>query len=113
VADRPWRRTPDGLVLHVRLTPKAASDSIDGIAELSDGRAVLSARVRALPDKGAANAALEALVAKALNVAKRDVAIVAGATARLKTLKIAGDSNALEETCERLATARQSRPEKI
>jgi uncharacterized protein YggU (UPF0235/DUF167 family) len=46
---------------------------------------------------GAANEALVALVAKAFGVAKRDVTLVAGTTARLKRLTIKGDSTALAE----------------
>lgn len=44
---------------------------------------------------GAANEALIALVAKAFGVAKRDVALTSGATARIKRLSIKGDSAAL------------------
>jgi uncharacterized protein YggU (UPF0235/DUF167 family) len=36
-----WREENAGLVIAVRLTPKAAVDRIDGIANLADGRAVL------------------------------------------------------------------------
>ncbi|CUU43416.1 hypothetical protein BVIRIDIS_24360 [Blastochloris viridis] len=67
------------------------------MAELSDGRRVVAARVRAVPESGAANAALVALVAAALKVPKRDVELVAGATSRVKTLHVAGDPAALAE----------------
>jgi len=90
-----YRRLPDGIMLAVRLTPKAGHDGIDGIATLSDGRPVLAVRVRAAPDKGEANAALAALMAKSLHVPKSAVTIAAGRTARLKQVRIDGDPNAL------------------
>ena len=48
----------DHLRLEVRLTPRASCDLIEGEKLLSDGRRVLAARVRAVPEKGAANEAL-------------------------------------------------------
>lgn len=53
------------------------------------------ARLAAPPVDGAANAALIELVAKAFGVARRDVALIAGETARLKRLAIAGEGSAL------------------
>ncbi len=82
--------------LSVRLTPRASDDRIDGFETLTNGTTVLAARVRAVPDKGEANAALERLLAEAVGVPKRDVAVVQGSTARLKTVRIAGDPEALE-----------------
>ena len=60
-----------------------------------DGSAVLRLRVSAVPDKGKANAAVVALIAKALGVAKSSVSVTSGETARLKTLVVVGDSVAL------------------
>ncbi len=53
------------------------------------------ARLAAAPVDGAANAALLALVAKHFGVPKRDVTLLAGQTARLKRLAVAGDPQAL------------------
>jgi uncharacterized protein YggU (UPF0235/DUF167 family) len=55
---------------------------------------LLKARVRAAPEKGEANAALEKLLAKALGVAKSKVKVARGTTARLKTVEIEGVSDA-------------------
>ncbi|MFZ1886095.1 MAG: DUF167 family protein [Rhodoplanes sp.] len=74
----------------VRLTPRGGSDAIDGVETLADGRTVLKARVRAAPSDGAANAALVALLAKALRVAPRRITIAAGESARIKRVKISG-----------------------
>jgi uncharacterized protein YggU (UPF0235/DUF167 family) len=79
----------------VRLTPKGGRDALDGVTVLSDGRDVVKARVRAAPKDGEANAALLALIAKTLGVAKSDAVLAAGHTARLKTIDIRGDGPAL------------------
>jgi len=52
---------------------------------------VLRVRVKAVPDKGKANAAVIALLAKALDVPKTAVTLVSGDTARRKTVVIEGD----------------------
>ena len=76
------------LLLRVRLTPNAAVDRIDGVEQAADGSEHLKCRVRAIPEKGAANAALEKLLAKALKTPKSDVTVIGGSTARVKTVRI-------------------------
>jgi len=96
--DQPWTLAADGLFLAVRLTPKGGRDAIEGIEQLADGRSVLKVRVRAAPSEGAANAALLKVIAAALDTAPRNVSLTAGATARIKRIKIAGDGAALATT---------------
>ncbi len=91
----PWTRRGDALVLSIRLTPKSARDEIGGVDHLSDGRPVLKARVRAAPQDGEANAALLRLIAKSLRLPAAAVRLESGATARLKTLVVTGDPEAL------------------
>jgi hypothetical protein len=90
-----FRKERDGITLFVRLTPKSAKDAVEGVEATDDGRAHLKARVRAVPEDGKANAALEKLLAKWLGIAARDVCIGAGATSRLKQVMISGDPEAL------------------
>jgi uncharacterized protein len=78
----------------VRLTPSGGADRIDGLGADANGETYLKARVRAAPEKGEANAALEKLLAKALGVAKSNVTVARGTTARLKTVEIEGKSDA-------------------
>ncbi|MGB6792963.1 MAG: DUF167 family protein [Pseudolabrys sp.] len=73
---------------------------------LSDERPVLIARVRAAPADGEANAALIRLVAKSLGVPRRDVAVVAGATGRLKRLLISGNGPTLIAALEKIVPPR-------
>jgi uncharacterized protein YggU (UPF0235/DUF167 family) len=77
----------------VRLTPSGGADRIDGPAR-DDKGAYLKARVRAAPEKGEANAALEVLLAKALGVAKSQVSVARGTTSRMKIVEIEGASAA-------------------
>ncbi len=76
--------------LAVRLTPRGGADRIDGWGEDAAGRPLLKARVSAPPAEGEANAALEKLLAKALGLPKSSVTVVAGQTARVKSLLIEG-----------------------
>jgi uncharacterized protein YggU (UPF0235/DUF167 family) len=84
--------------IRFRLTPKSSLDAIEGVHTASDGTEHIAARVRAVSEKGAANAALEKLVAGWLGVSGRDVSVTAGATSRLKTVTVIGDAAALAAT---------------
>lgn len=98
-----WRIVGGAVELKVRLTPKSAREGVEGLQRLGDGNWVVTARVRAVPEGGKANAALEKLIAGLAGVAKRDVSLVAGARGRIKTLRIAGDAGAVIERLESLA----------
>lgn len=102
----PYLAKQDGIRITVRLTPSASADRIEGVARLSDDTAVLAARVRALPEDGRANRALEKLVAKALGVSRGAVTVATGAKARLKQLAVEGDATALLDTARRLWPSR-------
>ena len=99
--DVPWIAVTGGVLVDVRLTPRGGCDAIDGVERRADGRVVLKARVRAAPFDGQANAALCRLLADALNVAPRQVAVVAGATTRVKRIEIAGEAKSLAERLTR------------
>ncbi|MCX5516536.1 hypothetical protein C3941_18650 [Kaistia algarum] len=88
MTSNPYRIVSGALRLDVRLTPKGGRDRVDGVGTLADGRCVVLARVSAPPDKGAANRALERLIADWLDVARSSVRIVTGDTARIKTLSV-------------------------
>lgn len=86
-----YRTHETGLDVYVRLTPRSSKDAVEGVETMADARAHLAARVRAVPEKGAANAALEKLLASWLGIARSDVSVVAGGTSRLKTVRLAGN----------------------
>lgn len=103
----PARRTAGGIAVRVRVQPKAARDAVEGMVEDAAGEVRLRMRVRAAPDRGAANAAAAALLAMALRVPKSAVTVSAGHTARNKTLEVAGDAPALETALARLCGGEQ------
>lgn len=97
--DRPWRPSTNGLSLRVRLTPKAAHNRVEGVEVTADGPA-LKARVRAVPEDGKANAALEELIASWLDVPKRSACVTSGHKSRIKVLTITGDGKVLSAAAE-------------
>ena len=88
--DLPAARVSNGIVIHVRLTPKSSAARIAG-AELHGDKPVLKAHVTAPPEDGKANAALTVLIAGGLGVPKSRVTMAAGQKSRLKTVAVAGD----------------------
>jgi uncharacterized protein len=96
------RRDGADLLLDVRLTPRADRDRIDGPKTLSDGRTVLAARVRAVPEDGRANRALIALLAHALGLPASRLSLAAGAADRVKRVRIRNADGALEASIDSL-----------
>ena len=76
----------DGVTLRLKVSPGA---SREGIARSANGTLKIS--VTAAPERGRANEDAVALLAKALGVPKSSITVVAGATARNKTFRVAGD----------------------
>ncbi len=107
---RPWSLRPEGVQLHLRLTPKGGRDALEDIETLADGQCVLKARVRAVPEDGKANDALIALLAKALKIPASRIRLAAGATSRHKTLALAGDAEELAEKLEKIVADRARAP---
>ncbi|MBB4211115.1 hypothetical protein EV659_103116 [Rhodothalassium salexigens DSM 2132] len=99
VLDGAATRAEGGLRLRVKLTPKAGRTGIQGVETTAQGPA-LKVQVTAVPEKGRANAALTAFLAKRLGLAKRDVTLEAGATSRHKTVFIVGAPDALAPLLE-------------
>ena len=84
--DLPDAKTLHALVagdeLRVRVTPGARTESIS----IVDGG--VQVKVRAKPQDGAANAAVAALVARALGIPKSHCRLLRGATSREKVLAV-------------------------
>ena len=77
--------TPTGVRIDLRVIPRAPRNQIAGIRE---GR--LLVRVTAPPVDDAANDAVVEALAQTLEVPRRSIRIVTGATARNKTVEITG-----------------------
>jgi uncharacterized protein (TIGR00251 family) len=77
--------TSGGVILALRVVPRAAKDTIDGER---DG--ALRIRLRAPPVEGQANRALVAFLAETLGVRRSDIALLCGETGRHKRARISG-----------------------
>jgi uncharacterized protein (TIGR00251 family) len=75
----------DAFVFTVKVVPRASKSEIVGE---HDG--ALKVRIASPPVDGAANAELIKLLAKAFNVSKSDIAIIAGETSKTKQVKVFG-----------------------
>ena len=89
MTERPKAQQGTSCRLAVKVVPGAARDEIAGWL----GEA-LKVRVAAAPERGKANAAALALLARALELPPASVRVVAGETSARKTVEIAGASEA-------------------
>lgn len=85
-----------GLEVRLRVTPRAQSARIDGLIADADGRYRLKIAVTEAADRGRANDAVIAALAREWQLPKSSLAIVAGATDRRKTLAVAGEPHQLQ-----------------
>ena len=88
----PFDATADGLRVTLKVTPKAARAAIGGVGADADGNAFLKVAVTAAPERGKANAAAIKLLARAWRLPPSSLSIAGGATARRKTMHVAGDA---------------------
>jgi uncharacterized protein YggU (UPF0235/DUF167 family) len=106
-----YRAAGDGLRLRLKVKPQARHNAIDGVVPDVEG-AALAVSVTALPEDGKANAALIALLAAAWDLPRSSFAVVQGATARRKLLRLAGDPGRLAAAIETWRAAAIARPGK-
>lgn len=96
----------EGCEAWLKVTPGAAVEAVGGVAADADGRIRLKVKVRAAADRGRANAAVLALLAREWALPKAALAIRHGTADRRKTVLIAGDAAALARRLSRWAAAR-------
>lgn len=89
-ADEVVERTPGGARLRLWVAAGARATRIAGI---DPWRKALVVHVAAIPERGAANAAVRLLLADRLQVSPVSVELVSGATDRTKVVRIAGISH--------------------
>ena len=77
------QQTDEGVILSIKVTPKAGRNEVVGWEEMR-----LRVRVAAVPDKGAGNQELVRLLAKHFGVGRSSIAILSGATCRLKRVLV-------------------------
>lgn len=79
------------MILVVRVTPRSAKPGVGGWRLGRDGRRELEVRVSAPPADGAANEAVERLLAAKLGLGRSAVRIVRGRSSRVKQVEIDGE----------------------
>ncbi len=80
----------DFFILTVRVIPRGGRDKIEHVSQSDSGQIFLKVRVTAPPEDGRANAAIEALIAKAMGLAKSYVTITHGHKNRTKIIRVEG-----------------------
>ncbi|MBV8537323.1 MAG: DUF167 domain-containing protein [Alphaproteobacteria bacterium] len=83
--------TRDGVLVTVKVTPRARRDGI----EPAGHDAALRVRVTEAPEAGKANAAVIALLARHWHLPKASLAMVTGSSSRIKRILVRGDPCAL------------------
>jgi uncharacterized protein (TIGR00251 family) len=85
------RRTASGVTVDLRVQPRARRAGLEPAASM------LKVQVTAPPEDGKANQAVIALLAEAWRLPKSSFAVIKGNTARAKTVRIAGESDAIAQ----------------
>ncbi|WP_374308298.1 DUF167 domain-containing protein [Dongia sp.] len=95
----------DGIRLRLRVTPKSRRAGPQGFVDLPSegneaGGVALKLGINAAPEDGKANAAVIALLAKHLPVAKAAISVAAGAKDRRKLVDIRGNPTTLVQALD-------------
>ena len=86
-----YEQDKKGVLLFLKVTPRASSNKIKGIELTADGKHVLKIRVTAVAEDGRANEAVIKLLAKFLHVPKSSCSLIKGESSRLKTILVTED----------------------
>jgi len=98
----PLRRSPKGLFLHLRATPKAGRDEVTGLVANAAGQMALAIKVSKPADKGQATEAVIATLAKAIGISKSSLRISSGETSRDKVVEVVQNEAAVRQFIEGL-----------
>lgn len=80
---------PKSDYLRIKVLPKSPKNKVVEILEDADGEKTIKIRIKAVPEKGKANAELIKFLSKELNVPRDKISIISGKTEQLKLVKIA------------------------
>jgi len=93
--DGPITPTRDGVRVVIRLSPRAKSDRLRGIAATAEGGRAIKVSVTAPAQDGRANEALLQLLSQMWRLRRGDLSLAAGAGSRSKIVRVAGDPHQL------------------
>jgi uncharacterized protein (TIGR00251 family) len=96
--------TPEGARVAVKAQPRAKRDAVVGVIDDGRGGAAVKIAVSAPPVEGAANEAIERLLASTIGVARSLVRVDKGASGRAKLVEVRGVSREVVVAALRAAT---------
>jgi len=96
-----WAETPSGVLVAVKVQPKARRAAVGGRAASADGERLRIA-VTTAPENGEATTAAAKSLAAALKVPGSAITLVRGATSREKTFHVTGNVTKLIARLEEL-----------
>lgn len=79
---------PQSNYLRIKVIPKSPKNEIIEIMEDAEGEQTIKIRLKAIPEKGKANAELIKFISKELSIPKDKISILSGRTEQLKLIKI-------------------------
>ncbi|ENN92000.1 DUF167 domain-containing protein [Bartonella bovis] len=92
-----YRIDASGLILFVRLIPRASVDSIVGVESWDGETQHLVIRLRTVPENGKANKALIKFLARQWKIPSSYISLKSGTTSRYKQLRFSGYIEELEQ----------------
>lgn len=95
MAEGPLTPVRDGVRVRVRLSPGKEADRLLSLAPAAGGDRVLKIAVKAPAEKGRANAALLALLARAFDRPRSDLRLLSGGASRNKSVLVKGEPSVL------------------
>ncbi len=79
---------PKSGYLRIKVLPKSPKNEVVEILEDADGEKTIKIRIKAVPEKGKANAELIKFLSKELGVPRDKISIISGKTEQLKLIRI-------------------------
>lgn len=79
---------PRNNYLRIKVIPKSSTNEVTEIMKDDSGEPTIKIRVKAVPEKGKANAELIKFLSHELNLPKENIEIISGKSSALKLLRI-------------------------
>jgi uncharacterized protein (TIGR00251 family) len=97
LSDLPITMATDHLLLHIKVTPKAAANRIGKVVSDASGKPLLKIYVTAVPEHGKANKAVLEFLAKSFGISLSQLSLIKGTTDHYKTICIQGEPHTIHQ----------------
>jgi len=84
----PIVKIPKQPYLRIKVVPKSSKNEVSEIFEDEEGEKTIKIKIKAVPEKGKANAELIKFLSKETGIKKHQITILNGHTSALKLIKI-------------------------